>query len=45
MHQLRQKLGLRAAEPFPYFEVLLHATIVNNTVPSFELVAYRPHKN
>ena len=45
MRQLRQKLGLKAAEPFPYFEVLLHTKIVNNTVPSFELVAYRPHKN
>jgi hypothetical protein len=45
MRQLRQKLGLRAGEPFPYFEVLLHTTIVNNTIPSFELVAYRPRKN
>jgi hypothetical protein len=25
--------------------VLLHTKIVNNTVPSFELMAYRPHKN
>jgi hypothetical protein len=45
MRQLRQKLGLKAREPFPYFEVLLHSRIVNNTVPSFELVAYRPHRN
>jgi hypothetical protein len=45
MRQLRQKLGLKATEPFPYFEVLLHTKIVNNTVPSFELVAYRPHKS
>jgi hypothetical protein len=45
MRQLRQKLGLKAGEPFPYFEVLLHTKIVNNTVPSFELVAYRPHKS
>ena len=45
MRQLRQKLTLTAGEPFPYFEVLLRTKIVNNTVPSFELVAYRPHKN
>lgn len=45
MRQLRQKLGLKAGEPFPYFEVLLRTRIVNNTVPSFELVAYRPHKS
>jgi len=45
MRQLRQKLSLRPGEPFPYFEVLLHTKIVNNTVPSFELVAYRPHKS
>jgi hypothetical protein len=45
MRQLRQKLGLNPGEPFPYFEVLLHTKIVNNTVPSFELVAYRPHKS
>jgi len=45
MRQLRQKLSLKPGEPFPYFEVLLHTKIVNNTVPSFELVAYRPHKS
>jgi hypothetical protein len=45
MRQLREKLGLRPGEPFPYFEVLLRTKIVNNTVPSFELVAYRPHKS
>jgi hypothetical protein len=45
MRQLRQKLGLKAGQPFPYFEVLLRTRIVNNTVPSFELVAYRPHKS
>ena len=45
MRQLRQKLGLKSSESIPYFEVLLHAKIVNNTVPWFELVAYRPHKN
>jgi hypothetical protein len=45
MRQLRQKLGLKAGEPFPYFEVLLRTKIVNNTVPSFDLVAYRPHKS
>jgi hypothetical protein len=45
MRLLRQKLGLKTAEPFPYFEVLLRTKIVNNTVPSFELVAFRPHKS
>jgi hypothetical protein len=45
MRQLRQKLALRAGQPFPYFEVLLHTTIVNSTVPSFDLVAYRPRYN
>jgi hypothetical protein len=45
MRLLRQKLGLKTGEPFPYFEALLRTEIVNSTVPSFELVAYRPHKN
>ena len=45
MRLLRRKLSLQAGDPFPYFEVLLRTKIVNNTVPSFELVTYRPHKN
>jgi hypothetical protein len=44
MRLLRQKLGLKAGDPFPYFEVLLRTKIVNNTIPSFELVTYRPQK-
>ncbi len=43
LRDLRQKLGLKRGEPFPHFELLLRTQIVNNTVPSFELIAYRPH--
>jgi len=43
MLQLRQKLGWRAGRPMPHFELLLRTRIVNSTVPSFEMVAYRPH--
>lgn len=43
MVQLRRKLGLPDGAPFPHFEVLLRAQIVNSTVPSFDLVAWRPH--
>jgi len=43
LRDLRQKLGLRSGQPFPHFELLLKTRIVNNTVPSYELVAYRPH--
>lgn len=41
LRDLRQKLGLRRGQPFPHFELLLRTQIVNNTVPSFELIAYR----
>lgn len=44
MRQLRQKLGLKSGAPMPYFEVLLRTVVVNNTIPRFEMVAYRPHK-
>jgi hypothetical protein len=44
MLQLRQKLGLKASQPMPYFEVLLRTMVLNNTIPRFEMVAYRPHK-
>jgi hypothetical protein len=44
MLQLRQKLGLKASQPMPYFEVLLRTMVVDNTIPRFEMVAYRPHK-
>jgi hypothetical protein len=40
---LRQKLRLKAGDAMPHFEVLLQTRIINSTVPSFELVAYRPH--
>jgi len=43
--QLRQKLSLKPGDPMPYFEVLLRTQVVNNTVPWFELVAYRPHRD
>jgi hypothetical protein len=43
LRDFRQKLGLKPGEPFPHFEILLRTQIVNNTVPAFELVAYRPH--
>lgn len=42
MLQLRQKLGVKAGRPMPHFEVLLRTRIVNSTVPSFQMVAYRP---
>jgi hypothetical protein len=44
IRQLRQKLGLRQGEPFPHFEVLLKTQVLNDSIPRFELVAYRPHK-
>lgn len=44
IRQLRQKLGLRDGEPFPHFEMLLQTQVLNDSVPRFELVAYRPHK-
>jgi hypothetical protein len=40
---LRQKLRLNPGDAMPHFEVLLRTRIINSTVPSFELVAYRPH--
>jgi hypothetical protein len=44
IRQLRQKLGLRQGESFPHFEVLLKTQVLNNSIPRFELVAYRPYK-
>jgi hypothetical protein len=44
IRQLRQKLGLRQGEAFPHFEVLLKTQVLNDSIPWFELVAYRPHK-
>ena len=44
IRQLRQKLGLRSGDPFPHFEVLLKTQVLNDNVPRFELVAYRPRK-
>jgi hypothetical protein len=44
IRQLRQKLGLRRGEPFPHFEVLLKTQVLNDSIPRFELIAYRPHK-
>ncbi len=43
MLRLRQMLGFEAGKPMPHFELLLRTRIVNSTVPSFEMVAYRPH--
>lgn len=44
IRQLRQKLALRPGELFPHFEVLLKTQVLNDSIPWFELVAYRPHK-
>lgn len=44
LHKLRDSLGLKAGDPFPYFEVLLKTRVVNNNIPWFEVVAYRPRK-
>jgi hypothetical protein len=41
--QLRQKLGLKPRDAIPHFEVLLRTQVVNNTVPWFDVIAYRPH--
>ena len=41
--RLRQMLGVKSGAPIPRFELLLKTRIVNSTVPSFDLVAYRPH--
>jgi hypothetical protein len=43
LRELRQKLGLKSGQPFPHFELLLRTQIVNNTVPSYELVAHRTY--
>jgi hypothetical protein len=43
IREVRDRLGLRPGDSFPHFELLLRTQIVNNTVPRFELVAYRPH--
>jgi hypothetical protein len=40
---LREGLGLRDSDPFPYFEVLLRGPVVNNSVPQFQVVAVRRH--
>lgn len=44
IRQLRQKLGLRQGEAFPHFEVLLKTQVLNDNIPWFGLVAYRPRK-
>jgi len=44
MAGLRRKLGLKAGQLLPHFEVLLRTQIVNSTVPWFEVVAYRKHE-
>jgi hypothetical protein len=44
VRQLRQRLGLSQGEAFPHFEVLLKTQVLNDSIPRFELVAYRPHK-
>jgi len=41
---IRQKLGLKPGEPVPPFEALLRTQVVNNTIPWFELVAFRSHR-
>ena len=41
--ELRAKLGLKPGDPIPHFEILLRTQVVNNTVPYFEMIAYRPH--
>ncbi len=43
LRYLRDALGLADAEPFPYFEVLLRGKILTNTVPKFDIVAFRRH--
>jgi hypothetical protein len=43
MARLRGMLGVPAGQPLPHFELLLRTRIVNSTVPSFEMVAWRPH--
>jgi hypothetical protein len=44
IRQLRQRLGLRQGEAFPHFEVLLKTQVLNDSIPWFEVVAYRPRK-
>jgi hypothetical protein len=43
LRELRQKLAIKANDPIPHFEVLLRTQVVNNTVPWFDVIAYRPH--
>ena len=44
IRQLRQKLRLPPGAPIPHFEVLLKTQVVNNSIPWFELTAFRPRK-
>jgi hypothetical protein len=39
--QLRALLGLKGGEPIPHFEVLLQGGLVNNTLPQFQISAWR----
>ena len=41
LRKLRENLGLSAQEPMPYFEVLLQAELVNNTVSQYQVVSVR----
>ena len=43
VHRLREKMGVAGDQPMPYFEVLLEGKQYNNTVPTFEIVAWRQH--
>ncbi len=45
MLALRRMLRLKPGDAIPRFEVLLRTRIINSTVPSFELVAYRPRQD
>jgi hypothetical protein len=45
MLALRRMLRLKPGDAMPRFEVLLRTRIINSTVPSFELVAYRPRQD
>jgi hypothetical protein len=43
VHRLRERLAVAPDQPMPYFEALLEGKQYNNTVPTFEIVAWRKH--
>jgi hypothetical protein len=43
LRKLRPLLGVTGDQPLPYFELLLHGALVNQTIPQFQIVAWRSY--